>query len=315
MMMGLSYTWLLIVNLVFVALWGISRMKYWWYSAACILLGWNHVSAIYGFSFTESKTTTNALKLMTYNIDGVTVPRYSVKKDGYDALNTFLETENPDILCLQEFAQDDKQLGWQLDKSAFLKAYPYQVRLGLNSVAILSKYPVEASDFLPINKNGGNGCIYADINIKGKKIRIYCVHLQSNSVSNMADKIAEQGDLKDKSTWMTGMRMIIKVRKSSKIRAKEAETIAAHSKNSPMPSIICGDFNEVPVSYAYHTLSEGKTDAFKKSGQGNGTTYRGNIPLLKIDYILADKKLKVSQNTIHKVPYSDHFPTSAVLSW
>ena len=335
MMMGLAFPWLLLANLIFIGLWGVSRMKYWWYSAVCILVGWTHVSAIYGTTFWGNsnqeglgtklenrsndtigtkKSSPSRLRIMTYNISSLMLERYSFKADGYRDLDSFFFRENPDVLCLQEFASEDRVFDNQVKKSAFLQTYPYKTRVGKNAVAIFSKFPVDSTDWLPINKNGGNGCTFVDIvpspiDFPQQKIRIYTVHLQSNEVSGMADKIAQQGDLESKSTWMTMMRMIMRVRKASKQRVKEVEQIEAHVKTSPYPSVVCGDFNEVPVSYAYHHLSRERVDAFRAKGRGSGTTYLGNIPFLKIDYILADKRLAVLNSMIYKVPYSDHYPT------
>ena len=94
----------------------------------------------------------------------------------------------------------------------------------------------------------------------------------------------------------------------AQIRAKQAEILTNHIASSPYPVIVCGDFNDIPVSYTYRTLSQNLNDAFEKRGFGFGTTYSGNIPALKIDYILTAKRIKIFNCTILKVPYSDHYP-------
>ena len=76
-------------------------------------------------------------------------------------------------------------------------------------------------------------------------------------------------------------------------------------KKSPYPTIICGDFNDTPLSYTYQRLSEKKYDAFIKSGNGIGTTFI-KIPSLRIDYILYDKEFISSKFITHQNELSDH---------
>ena len=51
-------------------------------------------------------------------------------------------------------------------------------------------------------------------------------------------------------------------------RAVQADFIKDEINQSPFPVIVCGDFNDVPNSYAYETISEGLQDAFVKKGMG-----------------------------------------------
>ncbi len=53
---------------------------------------------------------------------------------------------------------------------------------------------------------------------------------------------------------------------------------------SPHPNILCGDFNDSPLSYAYHTIAEGMKDAFVESGSGFERTYVGSMPSFRIDF-------------------------------
>jgi endonuclease/exonuclease/phosphatase family metal-dependent hydrolase len=98
--------------------------------------------------------------------------------------------------------------------------------------------------------------------------------------------------------------------KSSYInRANESKKIKDHINSSPYPVIVCGDFNDTPISYTYSTIKENLADAFKESGIGIGNSYVG-IPSLRIDYILHDKKFNSYNYKKYKYELSDHFPIS-----
>ena len=80
---------------------------------------------------------------------------------------------------------------------------------------------------------------------------------------------------------------------------------------SPYPVILCGDFNDTPVSYTYHKLSRKLNDAFIGSGIGMGTTFRGNFPYVRIDYMLYSNDFKAYRYQTGKINWSDHYPVMA----
>ena len=56
----------------------------------------------------------------------------------------------------------------------------------------------------------------------------------------------DKGDLQDKETW-SGVRKILgKYKRSTRIRAAQAEMIQAHINKSPYPVILSGDMNDPP---------------------------------------------------------------------
>ncbi len=144
--------------------------------------------------------------------------------------------------------------------------------------------------------------------VGGRTYRLFNIHLQSNEVSTIADKVAAEGKIQQKETWLTIRGMIGKYRNSARKRAVQASEISEYIQRSPHPVIICGYFFDVTISNAYHLLSKGATDTFKKAGVGMGTTYAGSIPGLRIDYILESAGMKTLTFEIIKVDYSDHYP-------
>ena len=90
------------------------------------------------------------------------------------------------------------------------------------------------------------------------------------------------------------------------------DQIKKHMDSSPYSIIICGDFNDTPVSYAYQKLGENKKDAFLESGNGIGASFN-KIPTLRIDYILIDKELTSSSFSTHQEKFSDHRAISSTI--
>ena len=90
--------------------------------------------------------------------------------------------------------------------------------------------------------------------------------------------------------------------------------MAEHIRKSPYPVIVCGDFNDTPVSYAYRTVLGDLKDAFVESGRGISNTYNGILPSFRIDYILYDPKFSAGNYRRDKVYLSDHFPVRCLLN-
>ena len=90
------------------------------------------------------------------------------------------------------------------------------------------------------------------------------------------------------------------------MRAEQAKLVMDHARESPFPVVICGDFNDTPLSYTYHEFQKEYSDAFRQLSSGIGATYAGKIPAGRIDYIFYGSGLKGWQFGLQKETWSDH---------
>ena len=310
--LGLFYPLLLLINMLFIAVWLISRKWHFLLSLFWILAGLGHFTGLIGFNTPKPIASNEAhLNVMTYNCRAFAKDKRQKTKVSESELINFIKTNNPDVICFQEFplgASAKKYTSILLEKTN-LKYY-FQDKSG--QLALFSTFPIKEKE-VHYFTNRSNGYLFADIK-KGEQIfRFFNIHLQSNVVTKIADKVASEGKLQEKQTWLSIKGMLGKYRRSARIRAKQAKEISENIKKSPYPVVICGDFNDVPQSNAYYILAADMQDAFKKQGSGLGTTYAGSIPGLRIDYILANRNFSIQKCDIIKVAYSDHYPVSAAL--
>ena len=56
--------------------------------------------------------------------------------------------------------------------------------------------------------------------------------------------------------------------------------------------ILCGDFNDTPISYARYRLTANLHDLYVDTGSGAGYSYSFKKMGLRIDHILASKAIK-----------------------
>jgi len=92
------------------------------------------------------------------------------------------------------------------------------------------------------------------------------------------------------------------------LRAEQADTIALAMAAVRGRRIVCGDFNDTPMSYVYRTMSRGLDDSFSVCGRGYSSTFRGFYNMLRIDYVLNSKGLEPLSYEVVDVDYSDHRP-------
>ncbi|PHN05481.1 endonuclease/exonuclease/phosphatase family protein [Flavilitoribacter nigricans] len=317
--LGLFYPVLLVLNIAFIIFWLVRKRRYALLSFACLMLGWNHFTSFVGLSLGgrlgDGETS---LRVMSYNIFGF----FNEGAGGRDARAKWTEAEivdfyqqyRPDIWCLQEFTTVPKyvdQYAEMIKSNTALKNAYFEPQTGL---ALFSRYPVKGVKIHYFgDHNAINGYLIADIQHGDRTIRLFNIHLQTNAVSQMAEDVAQNGQLREKETWLQIKGMIGRYRRSAALRSDQAREIRKLLDESPYPVILCGDFNDVPLSYAYHRISDKLTDGFQQKGKGLGTTFHGSLPALRIDYILSSPEFRTLDYRVLKKDFSDHYPVMSIL--
>ncbi len=113
-------------------------------------------------------------------------------------------------------------------------------------------------------------------------------------------------------TWLPFVR---RYREAYRLRAAEVEQIARVIDADTLPVIVSGDFNATANNWGYHQLAEGRHDAFRIAGSGWGGTYRGDVPVVRIDHVLVDPAFEVAGAHVPAVTFSDHRPLVVRLRW
>ena len=302
--LGPLFPWLVLMHLGFIVYWIMRRRAYFLMSLVCVLLGWNFLTSIVAFRFPQSGENAD-LRVMSYNV--YMLQRIMNNDETYaekqqSSFRSFMASVEPlDVLAAQECSE--RFTNWLQRELKF----PYAMTIG--GTAILSRHPFVDRGGLEF-ENTVNSVAWADINVKGKLIRFYSVHLQSHQISDEAARLKATGNLEEKETWVGIKGIMRKYKRASQKRADQADQLANHIANSPNPVIVCGDFNETPLSYSYRRIAKDLqlVDSFREKGSGFGFTYGGILPALRIDYILTDPQLTLLNHDRFKKPYSDHFP-------
>jgi endonuclease/exonuclease/phosphatase family metal-dependent hydrolase len=310
--LGTGYPILVICHVFFLLFWAWQWKNYWWYSALALLTGVMYLGHFFGIQ-TSPVLSADNIRIATYNI-GSFYNLNTGKRPDTAGFNRLIWATDADVLCLQEVALKTSVLDRHLKKYRSLTAYPYRFWQKGTSAVIFSKFPIVNQGQIKLDTYV-NGCIFVDLNVHGRKIRVYTIHLQSNKITVATNDLASEGDLSEKETWSKAKHIVDRVRNVAGVRAKQAAIIKAHQEQSPHPAVICGDFNETPLSYTYRQLSAGMQDAFYSAGSGLGFTYSGKYPFLALDYILADRTFNIYYSKVVRSSYSDHYLVVSDIKW
>ena len=313
---GFAYPFLLFVNFAFVVYRALRKQKLIFISLAALLLGWNHFTDFFALNFSQEKASSNSIKVLSYNVRLFNLYKWDKNKNVKRDIFKILRQENPDIICMQEyyscrengFSVTDSILDIQKSKRYYIAYSQASNPEKSYGTAIFSRFPIIGKgrvDFGSKNKK----CIYVDIQYLGDTVRVYSIHLASYHLEYEDYKFMNEMSENENDENVKGIISIKnKMQQSFVKQSKEADAISSHISNSPYPVILCGDFNQLPVSYVYRKIKTGLKDAFIESGNGFGVTYIRNLSFFRIDYIFHSKEFialdykKISQEL------SDHYP-------
>lgn len=322
---GISYPIILCINILFIIFWMI-QMRWWaLLSGLMVLLSIPNLMGIAQLNFSK-KSSNNDIKVLNYNCMLFDLYNWSHNKQSRKLIFNMLQDESPDILCLQEFYTSENPKDFN-NVDSLISLLPiknihteYTTTLRHTDhwgVATLCKYPIVRKGKILFQTKSNNICIYTDVLINTDTVRIYNIHLASISFGKKEYKFIDELHKKQyNDTNLTESKNIFKrLKKGFLMRAQQAGLVAAHIKNCPYKIILCGDFNDTPSSYAYHALSCGLKDSFKEAGNGIGKTYHGNLPLLRIDYILHHPAFECTSYKRITESLTDHYPIACYLKW
>jgi endonuclease/exonuclease/phosphatase family metal-dependent hydrolase len=321
---GLAYPASLLLNFGFIVYWLFKKPKYALVSAFAIVIGLNHFTDFFQISLGKPETTkVNHMKVLTYNVRNFGLYSAEGKKEIRNKIFDVLDRENADLVCFQEFFHSDKK-GYFTTRDSLLKFLPtkyYHERYthamkGQNyfGVALFSKYPIVNKGFVPFENDPNNFCIYADLKVEGDTIRVYDAHLQSIRFKPEDYAFVDQ-NRNEEELDQGSKRIARRLKLAFQKRQLQVDRVVQSIADSPHPVILCGDFNDPPVSYTYEAFTDLLEDSFCEAGSGIGNTYIGVFPSFRIDYILHSKELEAIEYKTLDEKLSDHHAVVATLAY
>ena len=324
----LSAFYFLLVLVAFIFFWLLIKPVRALISVAVILLAIKPLANIIPYRFSHSfnkNKAENSLRIMTWNVAQFNIMEDKQHPEVKSQMLNIINEYQPDIACFQEMVAEDSSvknhghLDEFLEKLNFINYfYSYNIKEDFwgyahFGIVIFSKYPIINKQTISFYPNDYNSIFqYADIVRGADTIRVFNIHLQSLRFSKENLKYIDKPNVEDEQKALEESKNIIAKFKRGFLRREiQADRIRAEIDKSPYPVIVTGDFNDVPNSYAYHSIGGDMKNAFVEKGSGLGRTFSGISPVLRIDNIFVDRKMEVMQFDRVKKKLSDHFPIFA----
>lgn len=320
---GLFYPFILMVNMVFIIFWLIKKNYYFLIPLLIILLGWGNLRNTFQFGFhKKNKKIETDITLLSYNVRLFNYYNWLNDNSTQDKILAYIAQENPNIICFQEFFTQEKGDYSTFKITEILKETNLSHILYTSIDRNNSSYGIATFTSLPIInkgyvrfKNSMNTAIYTDLIYKEDTLRIYNLHLQSIHLNKSNYSYLDSLFISSRENHISEIKDISYHLKDAYIkRARQVDILSQHINNSPYPVLVCGDFNDIPVSYTYRKLKGPLKDAFLSSNIGLGATYKRNMQSFRIDYIFHYPHFKSISFRTEKVNWSDHFPVISEIS-
>lgn len=295
--------------IVALALYWIVRWR-WIFAGAMLLLvfvGLFKVSLFYKPEFKryygDSGPERGSFTVLTYNV------RLFYDDDGDDCagrIARLIEAHRPDILCLQEYNARLAEASPEFRSLAdgYDRTFGGEDDVQDRSLVIWSRYRILRSGTIEPHAS-----IWADLAVGEDTVRVFCNHLRSTAIKSSDDAFITQHQYLSDTAREVKLRSIVqRFRENSVLRAAQVDSIARVIGSAPRTKIVCGDFNDTPMSYVYRRMAEGLSDAFRVCGRGYSHTFRGFYNTLRIDYVLVSPQLEPQAYEVFDEPLSDHLP-------
>ena len=295
---------LIIGNAVLLLYWLIMRRWHWalmpFITLLCCI---PYIGTLYQFGEPDDAVEKQpGLKIATYN-----VALFGREASGFMAQDILSEMKKQkvDICCFQEYSDHS---GDKKNSDSYKEYFPYMV-MGQHDMVVYSRYPIVRSKNIPFEMTN-NSAMWVEVKVEDQVIRVYNAHLETTGINSTMHRAA-------KAQVNTGIetesnRLLRALYGNYTIgmmaRAGQANVLAMDMRESEVPVIVCGDFNDVPYSYVYNTMLGDKADGFKECGSGYMYTFRGGKKNVRIDYIFHDKVFKGMTYYKKELTYSDHYP-------
>jgi len=295
--------WLITRRIIFTAL-GVIAM------AACI----GPITQVIPLN-TSNKSSEGAtkFKIMSWNVlhtDDIEHPDAKTNR----AVRYMIDS-GADVICLAElnnFTPSELKNASPALIDSLISTYPFHAGLSSTDIKILSRYPVDRAGLSEISKYGHQRFDFFKVHFPKDTLTVGMVHLYSYDLSeeerNVVTEIKSVNTAKSSVKEFKGS-ILDKMRNAFRCRAANAKELRKAIDNTNGPLIVCGDFNDVPGSWAYNLIAgDDLRDAYVETNFGPTYTYNLHMFYFHIDQMLYRGPLEALNLKVGKIKTSDHYP-------
>ena len=309
-MVGLGFPVFIILNLIFIPLWLLFQARMVIVPIVGMALCGSYILDYCPLHFDSSDESD--ITVMTWNCHDMQL----YQPDSIEYATGYIAESGADIICLQEYNFNDGKYK-ALNETMLEKGYHLEHKTG--GLAIMSRFPILSCEVIDMESVTTNGAFLADVQLPdGDTLSVFCVHLECIHLS-LDDKneygaslrSGESERMKDEAHYLQG-----KLSDAAKVRALQVNELVERLDSLPQSRsvLVCGDFNDTPISYAYQHVARRLQNAYRQGGQGIGLSFRERLFPVRIDHIFHTKDYTCTSARVdNSISASDHYPVIATL--
>jgi endonuclease/exonuclease/phosphatase (EEP) superfamily protein YafD len=310
--LGMTLPVFLLINLAFLFFWLVFKWRMAWISVLGLVLAYVPIS-IYMPLNSSQDIPEGALKIVSYNVCSYG-GNYKYEQ-GFEKVRDYLAEEKPDIACIQEDIDT-----WR--RYVFLhyeKTFAYNDTMVIannpqsyNALGIHSKYPIIHRERIAYPSKA-NGSVAWWLKVGDDTLIVVNNHFESchlNEDDRRQYRQILKGTMPRDSMREESKLLLVKLAEANAKRSGQIRAVRQYAlDHSQYPVIVCGDFNDSPISYSRHAMAEVLTDCYATTGKGIGLSYNQKAFSFRIDHFFCNDKLQPYRCEIDgKMDASDHNP-------
>ena len=311
--LGLFFPFILFLNGIFAVIWFFRKRKFLFFVLSAFVICFIPIRTYIPFNLKHT-VPEGSIHILSYNVMG-----YPHTPEGtlHDLLY-YIGHSNADIVCTQEsnYFTDNK---WSISVDSLNHRWAYRdsIHFGMtNGMEILSNFPILSKQLIK-GADAGHGAMACKIKIGADTILVINCHFASNGMEPKDKKmfktlVKEPGN---DSTKSASTYLIQKIDAAGLRRAQQVDSLVKYLEHvGDIPIILCGDFNDSPLSYTHWELTKHLNDAYTRSGNGPGISYHESGMYFRLDNILYSSHWESYQAKVDShIKSSDHYPISCWL--
>jgi vancomycin resistance protein VanJ len=196
-----------------------------------------------------------------------------------------LKRLQPDIAVLQESRDVNGMLN---DLRAAFPNFSIQHEYELTTI---SRFPIRETRIYRL-PNNRRPLLEVTLDVNGQAVRVVNMHYTTLDFQGLASRNTNTSD---------------RINKNALVRLGMTK-ILLELEDSKTPVLIAGDFNTTPRGAMYSSLRAKYQNAFEQAGWGFGFTYSSRVPVIRIDHVWTNSKVRATRAFAVDDHASDHRP-------
>ena len=312
---GMAFPILAVINMGFLLFWLIFKWTRAWVPVVGFVLAYVPISIYMPLNVSQSPPD-DALRLVSYNVCSYG-GNYKYEQ-GFEAVRDYLQNQEADIVCLQEDNDTWRRYCFKQFEERGLTYNDTIVlcndELRFNCLGMHTRFPIIRRERIDYRTVSNNGSAAWWLKVGRDTVIVVNNHFEGchlNESDRQQYKQMLKGQMESDSLRYESQLLMVKLAEANAVRSRQIAAVSDFVDRylGHYPIIVCGDFNDSPISYSRHHLAEQLTDCFVATGRGVGLSYNQRAFSFRIDHVFCSPDVTPYQCVVDdKMDASDHYP-------